>query len=238
MTLLDEAREIIKRYLDERQNISIAALARDADLPYSTARGIIQGEVKNPKIENVTALLERILPFSEILSLFEKYNGSEFWDGMVRLCADKKAESVAAKVGTEHEWKSPDHDIMALAGPGVTRDRVGKRFGEYGLERLEVLLSLGLLREINGAIKQQQEYVKYTLQDSIVKARLHANDWQKEEVDLGGFLYHLTQAISDIGLDKVKDAARRFLLEVTEIEKTHPGDRMLMLSILSNMIQG
>lgn len=236
MTLLEEARELIKRYLAEHPNLSIACLSRDAGIPASTARSIIQGEVKKTSKENLTSLLEVFMPAKDVQSLLQRH-GHEKRSSIVDVYADNDAKTIEPK---DFEWESPDHEIVALASSqsGIKRERILQLYGtEHGEKRLDALLNAGILREINGAIKQHSEFMRYPADHSHSKAKLQAQGWKAEHTENGGFSYHMTQSCNEVGVEKSREYAREYLAKMSMLQKEHPGgNRVIMLSIFANML--
>ncbi|MDQ3232925.1 MAG: hypothetical protein M3Q07_13990 [Pseudobdellovibrionaceae bacterium] len=239
MTLLEEARGLIKDHLASKPHLSIASMARACGMPPTTARTIIQGEVRKTALENIVALLSTFMSYEAIHELVEKYDREKFQTGSIKVLAERKARIVSTE---GFEWEDPDHEIAALASSsfGTTRERIGKLFGEErGLERLEALLGAGILREINGKIKQPEEFVAYSIKDSQQKAAMQADRWKQEDIDDGGFLYHLTQNYTDEGHAEALALTRDYISKMANLEQKYKGgDRILMLSIVANLLRG
>ncbi len=238
MALIDEARELIKVYLQKNTHLSIAGMARSAGLPASTARSIIQGEVKKTSQDNITSLLRTFMAASDVVELLRRHGDEEIWTEVQEIYAAKEAIAVAGGV---HEWEYPDHEIAARASSsfGVGRAHIKQAYGERGLERLDTMLNAGILREVNGRIRQPGDYVEYTIPDSIRKARLQAESFKKDDLDKGGFCYHVTLNCSAEGHKKGRDIARKFLADINQVERDFPGgETVLMLSLLANMLGG
>ncbi|HET9241390.1 MAG TPA: hypothetical protein VFO10_29255 [Oligoflexus sp.] len=240
MTLLDEARELIRKHLSENPNLSTASLARDSKLPFSTVRSITQGEVKKTSVENITALLQVFMEFKDILNLINKHKEEEkFWAGIVEICSERNSKS--ANLGA-FDWQDPDQEIVALASSsnGISRERILTLYGsEHGGRRLQALLDAGILKEINNRIKQSEEYVCYSVEDSKEKAALQSARWHREHMDEGGFLYHITQNYSEADHERAKEITRKYILDITNLEKnSRGGEKVLMLSIVANLLDG
>jgi hypothetical protein len=241
MTLLEEARELIKRYLTENPHLSTAALARSAGMPFSTARSIIQGEVQKTSLEKITSLLLVFMPFKDVMSLVDKHTEEKFW--LVVKNNWSKDETKTVITSDEFEWESPDHFILAMAAlpSGVTPEKLQATFGDYIVpRRVELLLDAGLVRLVNGKLKQSEEYLYYPkISDSKAKALMHLNSWTTDEIAQGGFLYHITMALSEIGKEKHRDLTRRYLDDSLKLAKEHPGDQnALLLSIVGSFLRG
>ena len=237
MALIDEARELIKGHLQKNPHLSIAGLARSAGLAASTARSIIQGEVKKTSKDNITSLLRTFLSAKDVVQLL-KNHGDEIWTEVNEIYASKDAIAVA---DTGHEWDYPDHEIAARASSsfGVSRFHIMQTYGQRGLERLDLLLKEGILREVNGRIRQQSEYVEYTIPDSIRKMKIQANAFKRDDIEAGGYAYHLTLNCSEEGHKKGREIARKFLQDINQLEKDFPGGSdVLMLSVFANLLSG
>lgn len=240
MTLLEEVRELIKKHLATNEQVTIAGMARSADIPIPTARSIIQGEVKETSVDNITALLLTFMSFSEVLALVSRHNSSKkFWSGILRLCDSRDAKHLPA---SGFDFKDPDHKIIASASSsfGISRDQIYHDYGnEIGGKRLEALLSAGILIEVDGVIYQQANYVHYSLSDAKKRIKLQADGWEETDIEDGGFAIHLHQNLSEEGHEISRTLTKKYIEDITELEKKYPGGkRVLMLSILANVLKG
>lgn len=239
MTLLEEARDLIKANLAAKPHLSTASMARACGMSPTTARSIIQGEVKKTALENIVSLLSTFMSYEEISVLVNKHDKGRTQAGALKVWSDRKATAVESN---DFEWEDPDHEIAALASStfGTTRERISKLFGdERGIERLESLLNAGILREVNGKIRQQDEYVSYSIDDSQKKAALQTDRWKRKDIDKGGFLYHFTQNYTKEGHEKACERTRVYLSDLDELGQTYGnGDMVLMLSIIANLLNG
>jgi hypothetical protein len=239
MTLLDEARDLIKAYLAGKPHLSIVSMAKSCGMAPSTARSIVQGEVKKTSIENIVSLLSTFMSYEEIYALVEKYEKNKLKSGSLRIWFEKGAKAISSE---GFDWEDPDHEIAALASSsfGTSRDRVAKMFGaSRGLGRLDAMLNAGILREVNGRIKQQAEYVSYSIKDSQKKAALQSDRWKTEDIDKGGFVYHLTQNYTEEGHKEALAIIGETVVRLAALEEKYAGgDKVLMLSIVGNLLNG
>lgn len=238
MTLLDEARGLIKAYLASKPHISVAALARSAGMAASTARSIIQGEVQKTALVNLVNLLQVFMDYETINVLVSKYDQDSAEAAHVSLLTKKKFKYVASEA---FEYAHPDQNILALASSshGVSRDRIRKEYGEHGLGRVEKLLNSGMLREINNRIKHQNEQVYYPITDTQKKVSLQADSWKPEDMDLGGFILHLTQNYTLEAHDKAIHIVKDAIAKLSDLEKTNNhGDKILIISFICNLLDG
>jgi hypothetical protein len=241
MTLLEETQKLIKDYLQNHPNLTMAHFARVSGKPASTVRSIVQGEVKQTSLENITALLLVFMPVHEVMELVSRHTSEsdDFWNGIIRAYGEKS--SAAAINANGFEWKNPDHLIIALASlpNGLDRNMIAKAFGERdGSNRVKALLDAGYLREINGKLKHPESYLVFNLLDSRKRAVLHAIGWGEEEVNNGGWLYHITQNYSPEGHEKAKRLARKFLDDLLALEKEYPnGDQILVFTMLASLLK-
>lgn len=238
MTLLEEARGLIKAYLTSKPHISVAALARSAGMPASTARSIIQGEVQKTSLVNLVNLLQVFMGYEEINALVSKYDPNSAEAAHISFLTKKKAKFVESQ---SFEYETPDQNILALASSlhGVSRDKIRKEYGEHGLRRLDRLLNSGMLREINNRIKQQAEHVEYPITDTQKKVGLQANNWKPEDMDLGGFIFHLTQNYTPEAHDQAISIIKEAILKLTDLETTNEhGDKVVLISFICNLLDG
>jgi hypothetical protein len=239
MTLLDEAKDLIKAYLAAKPHLSIVSMAKSCGMAPSTARSIVQGEVKKTSIENIVALLSTFMGYEEIYALVEKNEQNKFKADALKIWFQKGAKAIDTD---GFEWEDPDHEIAALASSsfGTSRERIAKLFGEErGSERLSVMLNAGILREVNGRIKQKAEYVSYPLKDSQRKAALQSDRWKPEDIDKGGFICHLTQNYTEQGHKEALLIIGEAIERLAALEEKYSGgDKVLMLSMVGNLLNG
>ncbi len=240
MTLLEEARSLIKAYLAAKPHLSIASLAKACGMPPTTARAIVQGEVQKTSIDKITALLLTFMDVQSVIAVVAKYENSRVQTGSLQFWAERKAQFVASE---GFDWQDPDHEIVALAASpaGITAARISELYGkEHGEKRLAALLDVGILREINGKIKQPDDNVSFSISDAQKRAALHTSGWRQEDMDLGGFLYHLYLAIDKEGHEEVKSLVRQLITNLGEVEKKYRSDNapVLLFSLCANRLKG
>ncbi len=244
MTLLEEARSLIKAYLAAKPHLSIASLAKACGMPPTTARAIVQGEVQKTSVEKITALLLTFMSIESVVELVAKYDEHRVHLGSLKIFAERKVRFVASN---EFDWQDPDHEIVALAAAaaGTSVRRICELFGkERGESRLAALLEAGLLREINGRIKQPEEDVLFSIADAQKRAALHMNRWRPADIDAGGFLYHIYQSITEEGYEEAKKAVKQCVDRLGEIKDEYKAEvdddrsRVLLLSLAANLLKG
>lgn len=239
MTLLEDARDIIKRYLSERGHLSTSSLAKSAGIPVSTARSIIHGEVQSTSKDNLVPLLLECMSADDVRTLLERHGEYNRWVTMIEVCASKAPKKVESG---EFQWKSTDHEIVALAclPAGIRRDRVLQLYGtEHGENRLEALLNAGILREVNGSIRQQSGFVRYPAHYSHQKAKHQAQNWSAEDAQKGGACYHLTTSCTLAKAEQGREYTREYLDKMANLGEDEPSEnRIIMLSIFTNVLGG
>ncbi len=240
MTLLEEARGLIKAHLASKPHLSIASMARACGIPPTTARTIIQGEVKKTSRDNIVGLLATFMEFDEINALVSKYEDKDsIGAAHISILTQRKAKLVAPEALFEYE--NPDQNILALASSsnGVSRERIMTKYGEFGLKRVELLMTAGLLREINNRIKQPDECVYYPLRDTQQKVKRQAESWKPEDTENGGFIYHLTQNYTLEAHEEALEAIKQCIVKLSELErKNKHGDKVVMISFIGNLLDG
>jgi hypothetical protein len=101
------------------------------------------------------------------------------------------------------------------------------------------LLNAGILRDVNGKIKQHSEYVSYSIKDSQRKAAMQADRWKSEDIDRGGFLCHLTQNYTEEGHKEALAIIGETVEKLAALEEKYSGgDKVLMLSMIGNLLNG
>jgi hypothetical protein len=215
MTLLEEARGLIKNHLAAKPHLSIASLAKACGMPPTTARAIVQGEVQKTSIDRITSLLLTFMDIENVILLVSKYEKTKVQSGALQFWAERKATFVASE---GFDWQDPDHEIVALAASpsGITTERILQLYGkEHGERRLTALLDAKILREINGRIRQPDDNVSFSISDAQKRAALHTDRWRQEDIESGGFLYHLYLAITPEGHEEVKTLVRQFITNLS-----------------------
>ncbi len=237
MALIDEVRKLIKEHLNNSPKVTIASLARSADVATSTARAIMQGDIRDPAEDKLTALLLTFLTLDQVIEVLEKNSPNST---VLKLMKKHLHKPEIIVQSSQFRWVYPDHLIIGLADTteGTTQLELERRFGEDCKRRISALMEAGILREINSRIKLVSDIYFPNINDSIEKVKIHSQGWSADEMKSGGFLYHLTDGYSDKGVELGRAAASRFIDELGQIHKDHPGSRAFILSILGSIFEG
>jgi chromosome segregation and condensation protein ScpB len=239
MTLLEEARGLIKAHLAAKPHLSIASLAKACGMPPTTARAIVQGEVQKTSIDKITSLLLTFMDIESVIALIAKHEKAKVQSGALQFWAERKAKFIASE---GFDWQDPDHEIVALAASpsGITAARISELYGkEHGEKRLSALLEAGILREINGRIRQPDENVSFSMLDAQKRAALHTDRWRPDDIEDGGFLYHLYLALTQEGQEEVRTLLKQLITDLGEIEKKYRGSdaAVLILSLCGTQLK-
>lgn len=241
MTLLEEARNLIKAYLAAKPHLSIASMAKSCGMPATTARAIVQGEIQKTTVEKITRLLLTFMDIQSVINLVAKYDEYKVHLGTLKILAERDVQFIPSN---EIDWQDPDQEIVALASSpsGITANRIFELYGrERGAERLTALLEHGVLREINGRIRQSEENVLFSVSDAQKRAANQVDRWRPLDMDKGGFLYHLYHPITVEGHKETKEAFKVLLATLNDIRSRHQaadGDPVLLLTLCANLLKG
>ncbi len=244
MTLMEEARALIKAHLSARPQLSIASMARSCNMPPSTARSILQGGQSSASVENLSSLLLTFMTIDEVTEVLKKHSDERFWKGLLGKFKEPYGEhtDVTGDIARGFRWEHPDHLIIAMAclPDGVDPSWLIKKFGEFSaIPRIQALLDQGFIREINGRLKIQKDFLYFPdIDDSRQKAGLHVQNWKPHEMDQGGWLYHITQSYTAESHEKAKQLTRDYLDSLATLGKETAGDRVLVFSIIASLLDG
>ncbi len=244
MTLLEEARALIKAHLSARPQLSIASMARSCNMPPSTARSILQGGQSSASVENLSSLLLTFMTIDEVTEVLKKHSDERFWKGLLGKFKEPYGEhtDVTGDIARGFRWEHPDHLIIAMAclPSGADPSWLIRKFGEVAtVPRIQALLDEGFIREINGRLKIQKDFLYFpNVDDSTQKACLHAQNWQTSEMETGGWLYHITQNYTPEKHEKAKQLTREYLDSLAALGKDADGDRVLVFSIIASLLDG
>ena len=140
----------IKAWVDENPKRNLSLLANRTSTSYSTVRRMAQAE-REVSLETATPVLIHILGPAQLVKMFQKHFSS--LDGLWEAFA--KHNTVFLQDSNKIEWHQLDSDIIALAtaSEGVSRGHIEKEYGVFGNKRVNYLLAVGMLKEINSRIK-------------------------------------------------------------------------------------
>jgi hypothetical protein len=237
MALIDDAREAIRAYLDADPKRNIASLARKSSVAHSTLRSIMQGETKDVRQETVVAILSIFLSQREVLHLLGKHDGN--WKALSERLESERFEYINS---FEEEWEHPDIYLLALAHSDgfLTRERVMREYGEYGLKRLEHLRDMGFISETGNHFRSLLENVTDPSAKSVLKRiELHARHFNLENVGSGAFYRTEVEFVSSDCYEKIREHAMTYFESIFREIREDKGlkDKVMILNMMCNFLR-
>jgi len=234
---MDELNSYIGSYI-AKKSCSLSSLSRETGVNYTTIKRIYSNEVTEPEFTNVLQLITFLCTNQEAMSFLRKYYPKQ------------------SHCFTElnKDYKISDHIIneqlvdpfgfllihMGFAKSGMTRSTVTNKIGSSGLEKLEELLNLGILEEINGRIKTVTDFKCANIDVMLEKHKLALRYFKKSFLgDKKSLIAFQVDGFSEWGLEQIYEIEKKKIASVAEIMKDPKGkgDNVAFVGTLFNRIE-
>ena len=203
-----EVSEILKKWLNEKESRNASQLAHKSCTSYSTVRRMIEGE-RETSLESAIPVLGKVLKPIDLVALVRKHfsNLDSLWKAFAE-------NGVVFLEGSENiDWHEVDNDILSLAtaSSGTSLQVIEREFGAFGMKRVNYLLAVGVIREINSRIKLFSENWTDPSHSSMLKRMaLRMEHYKRENIGEFAAFRTLTVEASDEDIS-------RFLVEIKEL---------------------
>jgi hypothetical protein len=242
--MIDELRKRVECYLSEKPQVrNPSKLAKDASLPYTTVRRIIQGEVSSVTIETAVSLLSVFAKKDEILDFVER-NFPVSGKMIKRFNAPLPQEAFAKKELLEaiEDYGCWYAASLAERSCGVSIDELARSIGEQRAnDAIEELDRHELIECKNG---------RYSLKDRDFSqsgnARSVLNELghyisaynERRRGEPGFMLANLTTGWSEEGLALVRETIKEAAINLMEASKNpkYSGDHACFIGMLSGRL--
>ena len=241
MTLLDEARDLIRDYLDAHESRKISTLAKRAGVPYSTVRRVVQGESTSVRGETLVPILSVFMEEQAIQALLVKHatgKNKEFAEVLL----EGSYRQIPHESGEEILWELPDVYIMALANTrsGVAQDQVAKMFGEYGIDRLEHLVEKEIIVRDGNRFRTFKDNFFDNAPNSVVGRVKALGTAVAQRADKGSIYQYWMHPMSKDQWELIKEETRIYRQKITEIAKAPtnaPKDDAFMVGLVIDKVE-
>lgn len=229
MSAISELSDLIQKYLNERPNLSLNALAIRSEVPETTLRRISKGELKRlPKNETILKILSYIFQTEKLREIAER--------SPTDLALFMKAEYMLS----DEQANSPQINLdrflpdqvsylvfkLASNSSGVYRGEIERLFGELGLGALEKLLKAAVIKFDGEKYKSAFESFRLSDESFVDNFKAVSNfiKTDPEKRRTPNFYYNLSESLSDVGLRKVREIqveATRQVLKIMNDSQYH-----------------
>ncbi|RZJ99865.1 MAG: hypothetical protein EOO46_21735 [Flavobacterium sp.] len=174
---------------------------------------------------------------NNVVKVFEEHSSNPHWIFISKQASDDTRSVV---LENKFDWQYPDPLIFALGSlaKGTTRGFIARRYGESAHKRIDAMLEAGLLKEINNRIALPSGLHLSDVRDVLANIKIHVHSWSVEALETGGFYHHKKDGISFEGRAHIKEATRKWLMEVVELKEKFKGsDCAMVLSLVTSFIE-
>ena len=232
--VVKELRQWIVDYVKKSYKGSLASLAREASLPYSTLRRVVQGSGE-PDLATVIAILSVVCQKEQAREVLLRHYPEAFH----ALDSVFLGHKVMPTPLNQHLDSEMAFEVLQMTAkePLCTRESVEKSFGQYGLDKIEGFIEVGYVEEDpQGKLSflglGQAKSVEKCLQNICALARMF------DQGNLGtesAMLATLSDCIDDEGLAKIKEYGKMYHKKVMKIVGANPGDINVYAAWLHNI---
>lgn len=234
--MLKDLKNLVDDWLKDRSTRNLSLLSRQSGVPYPTLRRVYQQE-NSPTLETVLALLSVVAPGDNALSFLNKHFSS-VGSWVSKLVKGLDTQFPTADIHEELRDRISFAIITLASAQGTTRALVEKKFGDYGVEKLNRLLEMDAIYEKDGRLffryenfsvidsRLILEQIKHTVElfdvkqvgDPAVCAQLH------------------TEGLSDSGVTQLARRISEFEEDLQRIFMRERGTNVVMLSYISSFL--
>lgn len=234
--MLKDLKNLIDAWLKDRSTRNLSLLSRQSGVPYPTLRRVYQQE-NSPTLETVLALLSVIAPGDNALSFLNQHFSS-VGSWVSKLVKGLDTQFPTADVSEELRDRISFAIITLASAQGTTRALIEKKFGEYGVAKLQRLLEMDALYE-----KDERLYFRYE-NFSVLEPRLileqikHTVDlFDMKQLGEHGVVAQLhTEGLNDAGVIQLARRIHEFEEDLQRIFVRERGTNVVMLSYISSFL--
>ena len=233
---MDELIGFIEAYTTKKGN-SLTKLSKEANVNYSTLKRIASKEVTNPDFSNVLQIITVVCNIEDAKTFLRKYYPSESF-----CFRELNKDYGVSDKNHNDQLKDPIGFLlihMGFAKSGTTRSDIATKAGAIGLEKLDELLNLGILTEINGRIKTAKDFKCADATTALESHRLATNYFTisnlGDHMSLIGFQ---CDGFSEWGLKQLYEIEKKKIALVAEIQNDPrgKGDNIAFVGTLFNRL--
>lgn len=239
--LLQHLREYINRYLQENSMRSLASLAQQARVPDSTLRRVAKEDTM-PSLGVVIAILSVTATTEEAKHFLNIYfpRSSAHFDAMFY---HPKVTSERSKNKRCPSENAIDDEIslsiiqLCASCLDVYDQDIERRFGEYGLQRLEDLINIEIIyREKDGSLRQVSQVLEQNVDDCLSYIEMQIKLFHTRHLGTrAAMLASVSESISLEGLRRLKEQGVKYIKRVAKIVQDHPGELAVYVAALQNV---
>ena len=234
--MLKDLKNLIEDWLKDRSTRNLSLLSRQSGVPYPTLRRVYQQE-NSPTLETVLSLLSVVAPGDNALSFLNQHFSS-VGSWVSKLVKGLNTQFPTADIHEELRDRISFAIITLASAQGTTRILIEKKFGEYGVAKLNRLLEMDAIYE-----KDDRLYFRYE-NFSVIDSRLileqikHTVDLfdVKQLGDHAVCAQLHTEGLNDAGVIQLARRLSEFEEDLQRIFVRERGTNVVMLSYISSFL--
>ena len=234
--MLKDLKNLIEDWLKDRSTRNLSLLSRQSGVPYPTLRRVYQQE-NSPTLETVLSLLSVVAPGDNALSFLNQHFSS-VGSWVSKLVKGLDTQFPTADIHEELRDRISFAIITLASAQGTTRILIEKKFGEYGVAKLNRLLEMDAIYE-----KDDRLYFRYE-NFSVIDSRLileqikHTVDLfdVKQLGDHAVCAQLHTEGLNDAGVIQLARRLSEFEEDLQRIFVRERGTNVVMLSYISSFL--
>lgn len=234
--MTNDLAELMKNWLDKVGHRNRESLRRLTGVSYSTLTRIIQKEC-NASLDVVLAIVTSILDKNDLLE-FLKNHLPEIFDVFKGFGSP---ESDASREINEALRSRDGFIILTMAATvGTTREAIQLRLGGLGLDRLDELIDLHIVEEVQGVIRsKQREFLVLNPDTLLAEIKLMAEIFDKDRIgQVGAMAYVETASVDTAALEEIHMIYREAQAKVTRIARQSQGPHVVYAGLILNTLNG
>lgn len=239
--MVDDLKERIDAYVNSSKSRSLCKLAKDSNIPYSTIRRIIQGEVSCIQQETAVSILRVIEKPEAIIDFIEKHypaSGKAFKAFTSKFNSFAKRD-VLDLIADFNTWYAV---CMAEKTEGITKAKLIKYLGEVTTQKvLDRLTDAELIEQTDGRWHLKVKDFSTSGNASAVLAIIrHITQSYEEErrAENGHMLANLTTGWNEKGLALVRETLKDAALKLINASKDpeYQGETTCAFGIIASVL--
>ena len=234
--MLKDLKNLIDAWLKDRSTRNLSLLSRQSGVPYPTLRRVYQQE-NSPTLETVLALLSVVAPGDNALS-FLNLHFSSVGSWVTKLVKGLDTQFPTADINEELRDRISFAIITLASAQGTTRALIEKKFGDYGMAKLDRLLEMDAIFEKDDRLHFRYENFSVLEPRLILEQIKHTVDlFDMKQIGEAAVVAQLhTEGLNDAGVVQLARRLSEFEEDLQRIFVRERGTNVVMLSFISSFL--
>lgn len=223
MTLCEQLKEIINNYLDHYPNVSINTLACKSGVSASTLRRIMNASIKgDPAPHTVLNIVSATSKEKRLNKILENSQGP-----LAKILQDVFGQYASSN--SPHCYDTDLNEILrdpinyliyklAANRKGVLKSNIVDYYGKIGVWRLEQLIELGLLKDIDGCYHAVNKNFSLSIEIAAKHLSELVKNYHPDKVAEGlNLFYSMSESLNEEGIQKIKEIQKNAVKKIYDI---------------------